>query len=229
MEFPLNKNADNPRDFPGSVGYSMQPQPVGPRRGPNLGARFGEPRGAHHPRSEEGRVKAAARLAEKTGAIVVLKGKGTVVMKGVGSAIELEQAFVNLIRNACEASQTSQTVTVTASVAAFGSLPIDPLYSATKHALVGFVRSIASANAHRGVRINVICPGVVDTAIVPDSFRDPATIMPPDELAAEVVDLLLHGGNGEVRAKLGGKPAFEVPVIDVLSGDGAMLARLDDG
>mgnify|MGYP003949246791 CR=1 FL=1 len=119
-------------------------------------------------------------------------------------------------------------VTVTASVAAFGSLPIDPLYSATKHALVGFVRSIATANAHSGVRINAICPGVVDTAIVPDSFRDPATIMPPDELAAEVVDLLLHGGNGEVRAKLAGKPAFEVPVIDVLSGDGAALARLEN-
>ena len=35
--------------------------------------------GKKPPRSEEGRVKAAARLAEKTGAIVVLKGKGTVV------------------------------------------------------------------------------------------------------------------------------------------------------
>ncbi len=108
-------------------------------------------------------------------------------------------------------------VTITASVAAFGMLPIDPLYSATKHALVGFARSIAGANEGGSVRVNVICPGVVDTAIVPDSFRDAATIMPPSELAAEVVDLLENGANGEVRAKVTGKSAFVVPPVDVLS------------
>lgn len=108
-------------------------------------------------------------------------------------------------------------ITITASVAAFGMLPIDPLYSATKHSLVGFARSIAAANEGSNVRINVICPGVVDTAIVPDSFRDPDTIMSPDTLAEEVVDLLLNGANGEVRAKVTGHAAFVVPPIDVLS------------
>lgn len=106
-------------------------------------------------------------------------------------------------------------ITITASIAAFGMLPIDPMYSATKHALVGFARSVAAANADQNVRINVICPGVVDTAIVPDSFRDPGTIMPPSELAEEVVDLLFNGENGEVRAKMTGRPAFVVPPIDV--------------
>ncbi|MEM9621198.1 MAG: SDR family oxidoreductase [Pseudomonadota bacterium] len=106
-------------------------------------------------------------------------------------------------------------ICITASIAAFGNLPVDPMYSATKHALVGFARSVAVANQDRGVRINVICPGVVDTAIVPDAFRDPATIMPPAELAAEVVDLLYNGSNGEVRAKVTGRPAFTVPPIDV--------------
>ncbi len=106
-------------------------------------------------------------------------------------------------------------ITITASVAAFGSLPIDPMYSATKHALIGFARSVAGANEGGPVRINVICPGVVDTAIVPDAFRDPATIMPASELAAEVVDLLTQGKNGEVRAKIAGRAAFEVPPIDV--------------
>lgn len=106
-------------------------------------------------------------------------------------------------------------ITVTASIAAFGQLPIDPLYSATKHALVGFVRSIAEYNAQANVRLNVICPGVVDTAIVPGAFRDAATIMPPIELAREVVDLLYNGANGEVRAKVAGRPAFVVPAIDI--------------
>lgn len=108
-------------------------------------------------------------------------------------------------------------ITVTASIAAFGLLPIDPLYCATKHALVGFVRSIAGANTEGNVRLNVICPGVVDTAIVPDAFRDPTSIMSPEVLANEVVDLLQHGANGEVRAKVTGRDAFEVSPIDVMS------------
>ena len=106
-------------------------------------------------------------------------------------------------------------ITITASIAAFGNLPIDPLYSATKHSLVGFARSVAAFNADGNVRVNVICPGVVDTAIVPDAFRDDATIMPPEELAAEVVDLLERGANGEVRAKVTGRDAFVVPPIDI--------------
>ena len=65
------------------------------------------------------------------------------------------------------------------------------------------------------MRVNVICPGVVDTAIVPDAFRDDATIMPPEALAAEVVDLLERGANGEVRAKVTGRDAFVVPPIDI--------------
>ena len=106
-------------------------------------------------------------------------------------------------------------ITITASIAAFGNLPVDPLYSATKHSLVGFARSIAAANADGGVRINVICPGVVNTAIVPETFRDPGIMMPPEELAIEVLDLLVNGENGEVRAKVTGRDAFVVPPIDI--------------
>ncbi|NKB98460.1 MAG: SDR family NAD(P)-dependent oxidoreductase [Pseudomonadales bacterium] len=116
-------------------------------------------------------------------------------------------------------------ITTTASVAAFGQLPFDPLYSATKHALVGFVRSIAAANASGNVRINAICPGVVDTAIVPGMFRNPEMMMPPEELASEVVDLLYNGASGEIRAKVAGREAFEVPAIDVMTGEVPFLAN----
>lgn len=105
-------------------------------------------------------------------------------------------------------------ITVTASTAAFGELPIDPLYSATKHALVGFTRSIATANEGTNVRINAICPGVVDTGIVPEAFRS-LPMLSPDELAQEAVDLLRNGANGEVRAKVSGHEAFVVPPIIV--------------
>ena len=113
-------------------------------------------------------------------------------------------------------------ITITASTAAFGELPIDPLYSATKHSLVGFARSIATANADTNVRVNVICPGVVDTAIVPEAFRS-FPMLTPDDLAKEVVDLLFNGANGEVRVKTSGQDGFVVPAINVNSGDGASL------
>ena len=93
-------------------------------------------------------------------------------------------------------------ITITASTAGLSVLPVDPLYAASKHALIGFGRAIAAANADSNLRINVICPGVVDTQIVPDAFRAPQfNMMSTDMLATEVVDLLLQGANGEVRVK----------------------------
>lgn len=104
-------------------------------------------------------------------------------------------------------------ITVTASIAGLIALPIDPMYSATKHALVGLVRSVAAGMDGTGMRLNAICPGGVDTAIVPDALRaGDIAMMQPAVLAAEVVDLLRTGANGEIRVKLAAAvPAFAVP------------------
>ena len=105
-------------------------------------------------------------------------------------------------------------ITITASIAGLGVLPIDPLYAATKYALIGFGRAIAGANANTNMRINVICPGVVDTGIVPDAFKSP-DIMAPETMAAEVVDLLHNGPNGEIRVRIAQRPAFAVVPPDL--------------
>lgn len=107
-------------------------------------------------------------------------------------------------------------ITVTASIAGFSILPIDPLYATTKAAVIALIRSVAAANADSRVRINAICPGVVATDIVPLAMRT-AEIpsMPPEELAAEAVDLLLQGANGEIRVKLPGQPGFPMPPQDL--------------
>lgn len=105
-------------------------------------------------------------------------------------------------------------ITITASIAGLGVLPIDPLYAATKYALIGFGRAIAGANANTNMRINVICPGVVDTGIVPDAFKSP-DIMAPETMAAEVVDLLHNGPNGEIRVRIAQRPAFAVVPQDL--------------
>jgi NAD(P)-dependent dehydrogenase (short-subunit alcohol dehydrogenase family) len=92
-------------------------------------------------------------------------------------------------------------MTVTASTAGLVPLGIDPSYSMTKHALIGLVRSVGDAWAESSLRINAICPGAVDTAIIPDELRASGMpLMTPAQMAVEAVDLLTNGDNGEVRA-----------------------------
>jgi len=56
------------------------------------------------------------------------------------------------------------SIVVTASLAGLVGMPLDAIYSLTKHAVVGFVRSVAPQLAP--IRINAICPGIADTAML---------------------------------------------------------------
>ncbi|XP_030603196.1 15-hydroxyprostaglandin dehydrogenase [NAD(+)]-like [Archocentrus centrarchus] len=53
----------------------------------------------------------------------------------------------------------------TASMAGLGPLPICPVYTATKHGLIGFTRAIAAASeaSGYGIRVNALCPSFVQT------------------------------------------------------------------
>jgi NAD(P)-dependent dehydrogenase (short-subunit alcohol dehydrogenase family) len=64
------------------------------------------------------------------------------------------------------------SIVATASLAGLTPTPLDPIYSLTKHAVVGFVRSCAPQLAARGIRINALCPGFTDTPIVETEFRE---------------------------------------------------------
>jgi short-subunit dehydrogenase len=60
-------------------------------------------------------------------------------------------------------------IVVTASLGGLVGIPSDPIYSATKHFVVGFVRSVAPQLAERGIAIDAVCPGIVDTTMIADS------------------------------------------------------------
>jgi NAD(P)-dependent dehydrogenase (short-subunit alcohol dehydrogenase family) len=53
----------------------------------------------------------------------------------------------------------------TASMASFVAHPGRGPYSASKHAILGLTKAAAAEVAARGVRVNAICPGAVDTSL----------------------------------------------------------------
>ena len=76
-----------------------------------------------------------------------------------------------------------------------------PGYAASRHGLVGLTRSLANEWAARGVHVNAIAPGYIDTDILDDLKRDPERMAAllsrvpacrwglPDELAGAVLFL----------------------------------------
>lgn len=58
------------------------------------------------------------------------------------------------------------SVSVTASIAGLVAHTQSPIYAASKWAVIGWVRAIAPSMLAEGVRINAICPGLVDTPIL---------------------------------------------------------------
>jgi NAD(P)-dependent dehydrogenase (short-subunit alcohol dehydrogenase family) len=56
-----------------------------------------------------------------------------------------------------------------ASIAGKMGAPYIAAYAATKHAVVGFTRAVAAEFATRGVTVNAVCPGYVDTDMTVES------------------------------------------------------------
>lgn len=92
----------------------------------------------------------------------------------------------------------------TASLAGITGYGPDPVYAATKGGVVMFTHSLAPLKDEANIRVNCVCPGVVDTPLVrsasegsteaetlaaTERFRA-LSIMPPEEIADAVVELV---------------------------------------
>ncbi|MCE3605641.1 SDR family oxidoreductase [Massilia sp. P8910] len=62
--------------------------------------------------------------------------------------------------------QGGGTIVNTASVAGLVGAPTQPIYAASKHAVVGMTKTAAAEYAREGIRINSVCPGVVNTPMM---------------------------------------------------------------
>ena len=68
-------------------------------------------------------------------------------------------------------AQESGAVVNTASVAGLVGTPNMSTYCASKHAVLGIVRSVSGEVARSGVRVNAVCPGPVQTRMIEDVAR----------------------------------------------------------
>jgi NAD(P)-dependent dehydrogenase (short-subunit alcohol dehydrogenase family) len=92
-------------------------------------------------------------------------------------------------------------IVATASLAGLTGVPMEPLYAANKHGVVGLVRSLGPALALDGVRINAICPGFAVSAMT-DPIREGLEaagfeLIPAEIVAETVVRLFALDVTGE--------------------------------
>lgn len=62
-------------------------------------------------------------------------------------------------------------IVAVASTAGLKGYPYVSAYCAAKHAVIGFVRSLALETARTGVTVNAVCPGFTDTDLVAESLE----------------------------------------------------------
>lgn len=106
----------------------------------------------------------------------------------------------------------------TASGAAFAPLPPQAVYAATKSGVVHFTRSCAPLLQSHGVRVNCVCPGLVDTPLIlePGGGRiadwlrpvyEGVTLLRPEEVADAVLDLVRDDAKNAEVVSLENRPA----------------------
>jgi 3-oxoacyl-[acyl-carrier protein] reductase len=110
---------------------------------------------------------------------------------------------VNTLRAAVPHVRDGGAVVITASISGLQAHPGAAVYAASKIALIGLGRALAVELAPRRIRVNMICPGGVDTPLTRNAYGDDAErviagyrednlmgrIAEPEDIAAAVLYL----------------------------------------
>ena len=105
-------------------------------------------------------------------------------------------------RRMAQVMEPGSAIVATASLAGLVAMPFDPVYTLTKHAVVGFVRAVAPQLSERGIAINALCPGFADTPIVDPVLREwiadrSIPLIPAETVAAAALAVARSGETGQ--------------------------------
>jgi 3-oxoacyl-[acyl-carrier protein] reductase len=139
-------------------------------------------------------VNNAGRLIARPFGELTLEDWDTVMATNVRSLYLVTRAVLPAMRRRQEG-----TIVNVASLAGRNGFPGGTAYTASKHAVLGFARSLMLEVRKEGIRVITICPGSVDTALLHDQpmlTSDPRRILK----AGDVADTILHAVSLPARA-----------------------------
>ncbi len=114
----------------------------------------------------------------------------------------------------------------TASIAGIIQYQPDPIYAATKHGIVGLTRALVFLKDEANIRVNCVCPGVVDTPMLTrgldemtpeeraqrDAIVGQMPLIPPGEVAEAVLEFIRDDSlAGEAMGIMYGRPRRLIP------------------
>jgi NAD(P)-dependent dehydrogenase (short-subunit alcohol dehydrogenase family) len=92
-------------------------------------------------------------------------------------------------------------IVATSSLAGLTGVPLEPIYTANKHAVVGLVRSLGPVLELDGIRLNAVCPGFAETSMIApirdELVKSGLDIIAPEKVAATVLGLFAGEMAGE--------------------------------
>lgn len=94
----------------------------------------------------------------------------------------------------------SATIINIASVTAHKGYPLQSVYTASKHALIGFSKSLAKEVFEENIRVHIISPGGVYTDMIKTSRPDLTSdgMIVPEDIADIILFILKHRGNAVI-------------------------------
>ena len=84
--------------------------------------------------------------------------------------------------------QGGRVINISSVLGKFG-VPGYTAYCTTKHGMIGFTRALALEVVNRGITVNAICPGWVDTEMATQGIKQTAALqgITPEEFKAQAV------------------------------------------
>ncbi len=124
----------------------------------------------------------------------------------------------------------------TASLAGIVKHPLDPIYAATKHGIVGLTRALVFLKDEANIRVNCVCPAMVKTPMLTgdmgdltaeeraqrDAIISQMPLLQPGEVAEAVLEFIRDDSlAGEVMGIMYGRPRKLIPPAVTLRHDPA--------